>query len=170
MPVVTIDPAAVERFELKTAPANPNDPTDENGWVQLRALPYGMKLTRRDKATRMSMRTQQPQRGKQVTEQDVVTEFENYSEWQAQYDFSYCIVDHNLTDANKNKLNFSNPMSLKLLDPRVGSEIERLINSLNEEEDELMLEDFPQSSNILSSNGQSDLSKEESSETEMETF
>jgi len=168
MPVVTIDPAAVERFELKTAPADPNDPTDENGWVQLRALPYGMKLTRRDKATKMSMRTER-QEGKRPTEGDVVTELQNYSEWLAQYDFAYCIVDHNLTDQNKQKLNFSNAMSLKLLDPKVGSEIERLINSLNEEEDELMLEDFQPLLSTSSSNGQSDLNKEKSSETETET-
>jgi hypothetical protein len=147
MPVATIDPNKSERFELKTAPADPNDPTDENGFVVLRALPYGMKLTRRDKATRMMMK-QQPtnsgkRRGSASPSPDSTIELESMNEWAVAFDFSNCILDHNLTDQNKQKLNFSNSMAIKTLDPKVGSEIEKLINNLNEDEDELMLDDFP---------------------------
>src|SRR5690242_176345 len=134
MPVVTLDPQAYERFELKTAPADANDPNDENGWVELRPLPYGMKLTRRDKASKMMMKSQPTQRGKSAV--DSTIELETLNEWAVAYDFAYCIVDHNLTDTNKQKLDFAKPMSLKMLNPRVGSEIERLINGLNEDLDE----------------------------------
>ncbi len=153
MPVVTVDPSKTERFDLKTAPADPSDPTDENGWVELRALPYGMKLARRDKASRMSMRAQATKTKGQKTSATADGELtiENYNEWAVGYYFAYYIIDHNLTDSNKVKLDFSKAMSLKQLDPKVGSEIERLINELNEDEDEAMIEDFPSQSNTLSS-------------------
>lgn len=137
MPIVTVDPNASEKFPLKTAPADPNDPDDEDGWVQLRALPYGKKLTRRDKSTKMKMQAQGS--GKNET-QDI--ELESLNEWAVAYDFAYCIVDHNLTDQNKVKVDFTKPFALTLLDPKVGTEIEKLINSLNEDEDELTMEDF----------------------------
>lgn len=136
MPIVTVDPNASEKFPLKTAPADPNDPNDEDGWVQLRALPYGKKLTRRDKSTKMKM---QAQTGKNES-QDI--ELESLNEWAVAYDFAYCIVDHNLTDQNRVKIDFAKPFSLSLLSPKVGTEIEKLINSLNEDEGEQTLEDF----------------------------
>ena len=162
MPVVTIDPTVSERYELKTAPADPNDPADENGFVILRALPYGMKLTRRDKATRMMMRSQPTPKGKKPGEDVNTIELESYNEWAVAFDFANCILDHNLTDQNKRKLDFSRPMSIKLLNPKVGSEIERLINDLNEDEDEATLDDFPlalnsslvEEDNTSSENGQ----------------
>ncbi len=173
MPIVTIDPNASERFELKTAPADPNDPNDENGFVVLRPLPYGMKLTRRDKATRMMMRSQPTQKGKKAGgNEDATIELESYNEWAVAFDFSNCILDHNLTDQNKRKLDFSRPMSIKLLNPKVGSEIEKLINDLNEDEDELMLDDFPQQSPSLSTDDLSLLSENgsDTSETTKETL
>lgn len=136
MPIVTVDPNATEKFPLKTAPADPNDPNDEDGWVQLRALPYGKKLTRRDKSTKMKM---QAQTGKNES-QDI--ELESLNEWAVAYDFAYCIVDHNLLNRDKSKIDFSKPFALTLLDPKVGTEIEKLINSLNEDEGEQTLEDF----------------------------
>lgn len=139
MPIVTVDPNASEKFALKTAPADPNDENDEDGWVQLRALPYGKKLTRRDKSTKMKMQAQGSGKGKNET-QDI--ELESLNEWAVAYDFAYCIVDHNLTDQNKVKVDFAKPFALSLLDPKVGTEIEKLINSLNEDEDELSMEDF----------------------------
>ena len=152
MPVVTIDPNKSERFTLKSAPKDPNDPNDEDGFVVLRALPYGMKLTRRDKATRMMMK-QQPTQGKKrgsASTPDSTIELESMNEWAVAFDYANCILDHNLTDQNKQKLNFSNPMAIKTLDPKVGTEIEKLINSLNEDEDELMLDDFQPLSNSSS--------------------
>lgn len=151
MPKVTLDPNQVERFELKSALADPNDPNDENGWVKLRPLPYGMKLSRRSKATRMMMRQSgPPKKGQRQQDQEQVVELESMDEWAVAHDFAYCLVDHNLLDAAGNKLDFSNPMTFKLLDPKVGSEIERLIDELNNEEGEESFEDFLARSTISS--------------------
>jgi hypothetical protein len=134
MPDVTIDPAEVERHELKTAPPD--------GWVELRPLPFGMKLARRSKATRTMMKMPAPSKATQGKKVEQSIELESMDEVTTLIDFSYCIVDHNLTDKNGEKLDFSNKMTLKLLNPKVGSEIERLISELNEDEDEETLEDF----------------------------
>lgn len=142
MPVVTVDPNNYTREELKTAPADPNTPGDEPGYIMVRPLPYGMKLTRRDKATKMAMEVSgndRRRRGEQTTQK---FDLETMSEWANQFDFAYCIGDHNLLDAAGNKLNFANAMSLKLLDPRVGSEIEQILARYNEDETEESLEDF----------------------------
>jgi hypothetical protein len=161
MPVVTIDPKVAERFELKTAPADPEDTNDENGWVLLRPLPYGMKLKRRDGMSKMSMRSQG---------EDGEIELQSFNDWAVGFDFGYCIVDHNLTDSNKQKLDFSKPLSRNLLDPKVGSEIEKLINSLNEDPSEESMEDFLKRSNTSSTTESTDSSNSElSSETKTET-
>jgi hypothetical protein len=73
-------------------------------------------------------------------------ELETLSSWTAQHDFAYCIVDHNITDAKGVKLDFTNAMAIKALDPKIGGEIERILLELNEpEEDEETIEDFTQS-------------------------
>lgn len=139
MPVATVDPASTVHKELKTAPPD--------GFVDIRPLPFGMKLERRSKATRMMMRMPTSKKGEKVEQS---YEVESMDEMTIGFDFSYCIVDHNLTDVNDNKLDFTNKMTLKLLDPRIGSEIERYIGELNEEEDEESLEDFMQRSTTSS--------------------
>src|SRR6266496_4571134 len=109
MPVGTIDPNAYERKELKTLKANKEG--DEDGYVMLRPLPFGMKLERRDKATRMSM---EAATGKQTRGEDSTQKFEleTLSKWSRAYDFKHCIGDHNITDINGVKLDFGNPMTL----------------------------------------------------------
>lgn len=155
MPVVTVDPNNSEKFPLKTAPKDPNDPNDEDGWVQLRPLPYGKKLQRRDGMSKMSMKAQSKKGD------DGAIELQSFNDWAVGFDFAYCIVDHNLTDSNKVKLDFTKPMSRNLLDPKVGSEIEKLINSLNEDEDEESLEDFLSRSNTSSMTESTDSSSTE---------
>jgi len=153
MPVVTVDPANYTRFELKTAPANPDVPGDEPGYIMARPLPYGLKLTRRDRATKMAMEVESGSRKKKDATQRF--DLETMNEWAAQFDFSYCIGDHNLLDSANNKLDFNNPMTFKLLDPKVGSEIEDILNKLNEDEDEESLEDFIKRSTSSSQEDQS---------------
>lgn len=162
MPVVTVDPSQSEKFFLKTASKDPNDPEDEDGWVQLRPLPYGKKLQRRDGMSKMSMKAQSG-KGKGT---DGEIELQSFNVWAVGFDFAYCIVDHNLTDANKVKLDFTKPMSRNLLDPKVGSEIEKLINSLNEDEDEESLEDFLQRSSTSSTTDSTNSLNGEESPTE----
>jgi hypothetical protein len=141
MPVVTVDPNNFVRKELKFAPADPNVPGDEPGYIMVRPLPYGMKKERQDKATKMAMEVEA---GKRKKGEDAVQKFdlETMNAWAVQFDFAYCIGDHNLLDSAGNKLDFTNPMTMKLLDPKVGSEIEAIINELNEDIDEESLEDF----------------------------
>lgn len=139
MPVGTIDPNKYERFELKTLKADPSVAGDENGYVMLRPLPFGLKLERRDKATKMSM---EAATGKGRSEDTQKFELETLSKWSRAYDFKHCIGDHNITDVNGVKLDFGNPMTLQLLDPKLGSELESLIDALNEDESEESLEDF----------------------------
>lgn len=156
MPVVTIDPKETKKFDLKTAPPD--------GYVELRPLPYGQKLSRRSKATKMMMRTQMPEKG-QKSPTESVMEFESMDEWTVAHDFKYCIIDHNLTDSNGIKLDFANPMVFKSLDPRVGSEIEQYIDSLNNDEDEESLQDFMERSTGSSENDQNSLATVGTEET-----
>ncbi len=132
MPVGTIDPNKYERYDLKTLPG---------AFIELRPLPFGLKLERRDKATKMSMEAAAGRgRGSDAPPQKF--ELETLSKWSRAYDFKHCIGDHNITDVNDVKLDFGNPMTLQLLDPRLGSELETLIDSLNEDETEESMEDF----------------------------
>lgn len=164
-PIVTIDPKEYERFTLDTAPPD--------GYVMLRPLPYGMKLSRRSKATRMMMRSQptQPQdRRKAGQAQEQVFEVESMDEWAVAFDFQYCIGEHNLQDSAGNLIDFTQKTNLviKMLDPKVGSEIERLIDNLNNAEDEETLEDFLKQQNTLSSD-ETNLSETDGKESITET-
>jgi hypothetical protein len=142
MPVVTVDPEVYERYSLASAPKDPNDPKDEDGYVYLRPLPYGMKLTMRDKSIKQRMLMQQPGKRKKGDDDTTPVELETASEWSSHFEMSYCIGKHNLTDANKELIDFTSPMSLKLLNPKVGSEIEKLLFEINRDEDEESIEDF----------------------------
>jgi hypothetical protein len=55
--------------------------------------------------------------------------------------FKNCIVDHNITDKNGAKLDFRSEMTLHMLNPAVGMEIERLIDEINGGDD--VPQDFP---------------------------
>ncbi len=137
MPVATVKQDTV-RKELKSL---------EGAFVELRQLSFDEMLERRDKAMRMTME-QKPNRKK--TDATKI-EFESAMQWTRFFEFSRCIVDHNLeADAGK-KLDFSNSMTLKVLDPKVGLEIEKYIEELNQEDDE-SLEDFMKSLSSSSKN------------------
>ena len=131
MPDVTVDPGQYERYDLKSAPPD--------GFVMLRPLPYGMKLTRRDKASKMKMQTDQT-KGRRNASSEI--ELETLNEWAVAHDFAFCVGEHNLTDKNGALLDFTNPMTLKTLNPKVGSEVEKYLDELNEDEDDELLEDF----------------------------
>lgn len=147
MPVVTVNPDSYERFELKTALKDPNIEGDEDGYIMLRPLPYGMKLKIRDDTTKTFLRSASQKSGgkgrmRTSREEDAVMEFETATEAINHLTFAYCIGDHNLLDSAGNKIDFANPMSLKMLDPRVGGELEVLIDDLNLGDDEESFEDF----------------------------
>lgn len=135
MPRATIDTTATERFDLESLPAIGDE---EAGWIELKKLSYGQILARRDMATKMAIEGIGDSKGRdediRVTTdiiQKVVTEFE----------FKNCIVNHNLEDKNGKNLNFSNPVSVQILDPKVGQEIGDLIDDMNQWDADLLGKD-----------------------------
>ncbi len=128
MPNATVSTEAV-RKDLKSLPG---------GFVMLQALPFGKMLERREKASKMSMDQEQ---GKKKGGTQRVN-FDLMQRWARTFEFANCIVDHNLEDANGQKLNFSLAGTLDILDPKVGAEIEAYIDELNQEEDDEDLEPF----------------------------
>lgn len=156
MPVVTVDPNEYVRYELKSAPADPNTEGDEAGFVMLRPLPYGMKLEQRDKSVQQIMHMKAPKRGERPDQdREVPVEMKTASEWSNWYEMSYCIGEHNLTDKNGVLLDFTKPMTFKSLNPKVGSEIEALLFEINRDEDEESLENFHKRSITSSEDGPS---------------
>lgn len=130
MPRATVTTDVIHK-ELKTCPG---------GYVDIKQLAYYDMLKRSDNATRMSMEAGGDV--KSAESRKIAIEFMN--QWTTEFDFANCIEDHNLEDENGQKLDLSNPMTLKILDPRIGAEIARYIMELNQEVDDL--EDFTKSS------------------------
>ena len=114
MPKATVSTQETQRFDLKSC---------EGGFVELRKLSYGEVLTRRQIATEISMRG--------GNRKDAKTTVELMAEETALFDFKKCIVDHNLEDDNGTKLDFRSKMALAILDPKIGTEIDTLIDGLN---------------------------------------
>lgn len=147
MPVATIDSSAYERVELKSL---------EGAYVCVRPLPYGMKLERREGAMKMFMEqgegsNRSTRRDKNATQR---AEMQLLQRWSTQYDFKYCIGDHNLEAPDGRTLDFNNRKDFEMLDPRVGSEIERILDDLNNEDDDIDEEDFTKSPSSYSEEGQ----------------
>jgi hypothetical protein len=121
MPKATANAVEPERHELKTLP---------EGFVIVKRLTYGQKLERRA----MSSVDAEAGRGKTLKMQ-----MQLMNRQATLYDFQRCIVDHNLEDDDGNKLNLASPIDIDKLDPRVGEEIEKImdkINNFEEGEDE----------------------------------
>lgn len=116
MPKATVSHAGV-RHDLKSC---------EGGFVELRQLSYDEVLARRDGISSLS-----------VDREDTGTvNINTMQRWAREFDFRSCIRDHNLEDDNGNPLDFTKPHTFKILDPRIGMEIEKLIDELNGEEDD----------------------------------
>ncbi len=112
---------ATEHFDLKTV---------EGGFVELRRMTYGEKLTRQD-MVKLSL---EMGKGK-----DIKGEMAMANKMVTHSDFMNCIIAHNLEkDENGTPFNFRDYNDFIRLDPRVGEEIDKLINSMNnfEESDE----------------------------------
>lgn len=159
MPIATIDPNQYQRHELKSAPADPNIPDDENGYEMLRPLPFGMILQRADETLQMQMKARRPQdrRRKGGTEEMPNIDMKSLNRKSAEIDFAYCIGDHNLTDNRGVKLDFANPLVFQVLDPRIAQEIQEYIDELNNPEGTESAEDFIK--RVTSSPGEKDEQK-----------
>lgn len=113
MPKATVS-LTTERFELKSLP---------EGYVVLKRMSYGDKLYRLDM---MKLSLEMNSKSK-----DIVGEMAMGNQKVTQYEFINCIVEHNLEDENGQPLNFANEVHFKTLDPRIGEEINTLIEKMN---------------------------------------
>lgn len=121
--VVNIIP---EHFDLKTCPG---------GWIELRRMSYDAWLHRTDISLQMQIEMEKNSqrrgggKGTMSLQNQAVT----------MYEFSQCVVGHNLEDENGNLLDLTRASTLKRLDPKIGNEIGELIaymhESLTEEEE-----------------------------------
>jgi hypothetical protein len=134
MPRATVSQEHV-RHELKSCPG---------GYVVLRQLPYGQVLVRRDGASQLVLEQQQ----KGQTDGRMLVE--TMQTWAREFEFKNCIVEHNLEDDHDVLLDFNNPLAIRFLDPRVGKEIEALIDELNGESDDEAVEDFTHAASLSS--------------------
>lgn len=122
MPKATISTETF-RKELKSCPG---------GFVELRQLSWAEMMKRRDIASRMYADVKTSGN----TVQETIRQYmEVVNVAIMEFEFKNCIVDHNLEDDNGNLLDFSNPMSLSILNPKIGSEIDRYIEELNQEDE-----------------------------------
>ena len=124
MPRATVSTDTV-RHELKSCP---------EGYVVLRPMPYGTKLGRSEQAMKMTVKNESgPRRRGQAATTD--TEISMLQRAATLIDFRSCIVEHNLTKAGPNgedvPLNLSDQADFESLDPRIGEEISKLIDELN---------------------------------------
>jgi hypothetical protein len=123
MPKATASVVEPERHELKTLPG---------GYVVVRRLTYGQKLERRAMVSNATAEMS----GRNTKGMKMSMQMMN--EQATIFDFTHCIVEHNLEGDNEEQLNLSSPVDVRRLDPRVGEEIERVLDKMNnfDEEDE----------------------------------
>jgi len=114
MPRATIDKTYVEQLDLKSLPG---------GEVQLRRLSYGELIRRRQIGTAMTL---------QQVEGDQIGTVEMINRKMTEFEFTHCIVEHNLEDENGKLLDFRKSQTFDILDPRVGEEIARRIDEMND--------------------------------------
>lgn len=121
MPRATIDTSDTQRFDLKSCPG---------GFVELRRLSYGKYLDRQTEAMQMKMEGNRDSKS-------IAADIKMMGRATSVIEFRECITDHNLEDAEGNKLDFSKAHTMDMLDPRIGQEIEDLLRELNVFEAEL---------------------------------
>lgn len=120
MPRATANIVEPEKHDLKSLPG---------GWIVLRRLTYGQKLERKAMASVASAETQGRSRNMKL-QMAMVNE-------QAQlYDFTHCVVEHNLEGDDGNLLNLQDINAIRSLDPRIGEEIETMMDKMNNFEED----------------------------------
>lgn len=121
MPRAVID-ITPERKELRSCPG---------GWVDLKRMAYGAWLHRTDISMQMQIEMEERKRrggGSQQTKSTIAMQNQAVTT----YEFSNCIVDHNLEDAAGRKLDFTRAAALQVLDPKIGTEIGEFIRIMHE--------------------------------------
>jgi hypothetical protein len=121
MPKATA-PTESKKFDLKSC---------EGGFVCLRTMTFGEKLARRGFTSKALMRGGRGQR-----KGDFEAEMDLLNEQSQIFSFAHCITDHNLEDEDGNRLNLSAEGDIKKLHPQIGEEIDKLIDDMNNFDDE----------------------------------
>jgi len=124
MPVAVItETDEPQRFDLKSC---------EGGYVVLKPMTFG-QATERRAMTKLSLdlgkkgRKGEDAKGELNLSSTAITAFE----------FRHCIVEHNLCQADgQTLLNFRNQNDINALHPKIGGEINDLISSINNFEDD----------------------------------
>ena len=122
MPTAVTTPGEVVHKELKSLP---------EGFVDLQRMTYGQVVQRRALSKLSVMQNK-------GSNKSITGEMAMASSEISLFEFSHCIVDHNLEDLDGRKLNLGTKGDFDKLDPRVGQEIEDLIAEMNsfDEEDQ----------------------------------
>jgi len=150
MPVIEYNTSG-ETFSLKTAPPD--------GFIKARPLSYDEMLTRRDLAAKFIYR-QKEEVGKRSSNgigskkdsapstDDLEMMMESANTVVQRFQFATQILDHNLEFPGGVKINFANAAHLKKLPPKLGAEIEDVLDKLNEDDE--VEADFPEPSTTSS--------------------
>ena len=101
----------------------------EGAYVDIKRMTYGQKLERQG-MIKVSFEMNKGRKDDMKGQMEMANRIATY------YEFKHCIVDHNLTDDQDNKLDLSNQFVIDSLDPRVGEEINGFINDMNNFEDD----------------------------------
>ena len=112
------------RYPLKSLP---------EGFVIIRRLTHGEKAERQMLNNKMTMKAT---RGKR----DVDSEVAIFNAKVDMYNFTHCIVEHNLQDVDDRLLDFTNPADVNKIDGKVTEEIANYIDKENNFEDDEELE------------------------------
>jgi len=112
---VAIRSNSTERFDLKTL---------DGAFVVLRKMDYGQILERR---AMLKLTFSNHGKGKNDVAGEIAMANKNVN----LFEFRYCVIEHNLERIEGQLLNLSNPVDVASLDPRVGQEIEKLIEDMN---------------------------------------
>lgn len=132
MPKAVVTVNDTETFKLKSL---------EGGEVTLRRMTYGQKLSRQQNAVKTTVEQQKGSRSSKMN-------LDMLQHAATIFDFRACIVDHNLEDEAGQKLNLTNPVHIDRLDPRVGEEIAKYIDQMNNFEDDMEESDFSSGSEL----------------------
>lgn len=115
MPKATVSTDTV-RYHLVTLPS---------AYVDLRRLSFGEKQARTDMAMKMAFQGGGGEAASAIAEMSAAEV--------AFFEFSRCIVDHNLflDDDEEDKMDFNKRSHFESLDPRIGDEIDAKISEMN---------------------------------------
>lgn len=114
------------------------------GFVVIKRMSFGQKLTRRQMAMKMRM---------SGDKRDMSMDIDMMNRLTTLWSFANLLIEHNLEDQNGVPLNFKREADVDKLDPRIGEEIDGLIDKHNNFEDD---ENSSEPGSLGNSNGGSE--------------